>query len=185
MGRLFFSSGQAARELGASQSLILALCESGAVETETTPGGQWRIPAAEVQRLKRDGLPPLPRPLPNENDVAMRDARGRQGLPKLLAAPSSAVVESFEGVARKEALKKERELDWELLEVEDRFKQREKADQQARAELEEAERSRQLQADAQQRRHERDNAWLAYALISIPFDARGSVEVDNKVASVG
>ena len=31
---------------------------AGVIAAETTVGGHWRVPASEVERLKRDGLPP-------------------------------------------------------------------------------------------------------------------------------
>ena len=62
---LFYTTGQAARELGVSPAAIRALCGAGAVEAETTPGGQHRIPKSVLDRLKRDGLPEGP--LPAEN----------------------------------------------------------------------------------------------------------------------
>ena len=36
---------------------IRVLCENRVVAAETTPGGHWRVPSSEVERLKRDGLP--------------------------------------------------------------------------------------------------------------------------------
>ena len=62
--RAFFSTGQAAQELGTSIPKVRALCETGMIEAEVTPGNQWRVPVLEVERLKRDGLPPIPRPMP-------------------------------------------------------------------------------------------------------------------------
>jgi excisionase family DNA binding protein len=54
---LFYSSGQAARELGTTQTRIRALCESRAIEATSTPGGQWRVAREEVERLQAEGLP--------------------------------------------------------------------------------------------------------------------------------
>src|SRR5712692_4574805 len=98
---LFFSTGQAARELNTTQARIRALCESGAIEATSTPGGQWRIDREEVQRLKRDGLPAVPRPMP-EPDHALAGAAGRlrRSSATLLAEPSEAVIQSGEQVVR-------------------------------------------------------------------------------------
>src|SRR5579862_568114 len=96
--RGYFTTGQAAQQLSTSQAQIRALCESGAVEAKTTPGGQYRIPAGELERLKRDGLPPIPRPLPDESKTAARNGRFRHGN-LLLAAPSDEVVSAVEEVA--------------------------------------------------------------------------------------
>src|SRR4051812_115444 len=65
--RAFFSTGQAAQELGTSIPKVRALCETGMIEAEVTPGNQWRVPVSEVERLKRDGLPPIPRLMPVES----------------------------------------------------------------------------------------------------------------------
>jgi hypothetical protein len=139
-----------------------------------TAGGQWRIPAAELQRLKRDGLPPLPRPLPDQ----LADPKAGRSKPNLLGAPSAAVIESFEGVARKKALKEERELDLDLLEIEDRIKEHEAVAAQDQAEWQETERRKQILADAQRRKEKRDTQWMEYALNSVPNGARGEVELD-------
>ena len=37
---LFYSTGQAARELGISPATVRALCAAGAIECQSTPGGQ-------------------------------------------------------------------------------------------------------------------------------------------------
>lgn len=66
MERLFYSTGQVAQQLGVTLPTVRALCENGVIEAERTPGGQWRVRASEIERLKRDGLPPVPRPLPIE-----------------------------------------------------------------------------------------------------------------------
>ena len=115
---LYFTTGQAAHQLSASQAQIRALCESGAVEAETTPGGQYRIPAHELARLQRDGLPPIPRPLPDESRPAVRNGRTRHGNPELLAEPSSEVVSAVEEVAITERLLEKRKLEHALEEEE-------------------------------------------------------------------
>src|ERR1017187_4196417 len=59
MEPLFYSTGQVARQLGTTLATIRILCENRVIAAETTPGGHWRVPASEVERLKRDGLPPI------------------------------------------------------------------------------------------------------------------------------
>ena len=95
--QLFYSTGQAATELKVTQAQIRALCESGAIETQVTPGGQWRLPKAEVDRLKADGIPPVPRPLPGA-DRRLSSASGNNGHPALYAAPSDQVIDAAEEV---------------------------------------------------------------------------------------
>jgi excisionase family DNA binding protein len=173
---LYFTTGQAAQQLGASQAQIRALCESGAVEAETTLGGQYRIPAGELSKLLRDGLPPIPRPLPDETRPAARNGQTRHGNPKLLAEPSSEVVSAVEEVTITERQLEKRKLERALEEENDWFRAR--ADQEAQREAEqlEADRRRQNAADAERRREERDNGWLRYAMDIVPHDARGQVE---------
>jgi len=62
--KLYLSTGKAARALEVSADSVRRMCETGAIQAELTQGGQWRVPAEEIERLKRDGMPPLPRPLP-------------------------------------------------------------------------------------------------------------------------
>ncbi|MGD0777544.1 MAG: helix-turn-helix domain-containing protein [Candidatus Solibacter sp.] len=171
---LYFTTGQAAQQLGASQAQIRALCESGAIERETTSGGQYRIPASELARLQRDGLPAIPRPLPDESRPAARNGRTRH--PELLAEPSSEVVNAVEEVTITERLLEKRKLEHALEEEEDWFRAR--ADQQAQREAErrEADRVRQNAADAQRRRRMRDNRWLRHAMSIVPWEARGQIE---------
>src|ERR1700677_3992350 len=67
MERLFYSTGQVARQFGTTLAAVRTLCENRVIAAETSPGGHWRVSASEVERLKRDGLPPIPRPLPNRS----------------------------------------------------------------------------------------------------------------------
>ena len=55
----FFSTGQVARQLGTTAAAVRAWCENGVIAVKTTPGGHRRVPVSEVQRLRRDGLPPV------------------------------------------------------------------------------------------------------------------------------
>jgi len=66
MDSLYFSTGKAARALGVTADAIRNLCSAGSVRAEVTEGGQWRVPAEEIARLRRDGPPPIPRPLPGQ-----------------------------------------------------------------------------------------------------------------------
>src|SRR4051812_848799 len=67
---LYLSSGKAALALGVSPDSVRRLCASGAIQAELTQGGQWRVPAEEVERLKAEGMPPVPRPLPGQSKRA-------------------------------------------------------------------------------------------------------------------
>ena len=65
--------------------------------SEVTPGGQWRIPASEIERLKRDGLPPIPRPLPGGGRRPVVGG-SRGGRATLYAEPSDRVIGAAETV---------------------------------------------------------------------------------------
>jgi hypothetical protein len=63
-----------------------------------TDGGQFRIPREVVEKLKRDGVPAMPRPLPNQGEMTVIPSPARRAHPALLAAPSDEVIESLEEV---------------------------------------------------------------------------------------
>ena len=75
---LYYSTGQAARELGVSQDQIRQLCHGRVINAESTAGGQYRIAQAEVERLKRQGVPPAPRPMPVDPESEPQEGRGRR-----------------------------------------------------------------------------------------------------------
>jgi hypothetical protein len=139
---LYFTTGQAAHQLGASQAQIRALCEGGSIASELTVGGQFRISAGEVERLRRTGLPSVPRPLPQEGIPAARNGRTRHGHPELLADPSQDVVTAAEDVVVTENLLRKRKIEFELAEVDDQFQARDIAKAERRLECERAERAR-------------------------------------------
>src|ERR1035437_9036639 len=125
MEPLFYSTGQVARQLGTTLAAIRILCENRVLAAETTPGGHWRVPASEVERLQRDGLPPIPRPLPTESaPPAGNGTADRHGHPELLAAPTAEVVSAADLVAITRSLLEKRKIDRELEENEDWFRDR-------------------------------------------------------------
>jgi len=148
------------------------------VEAENTPGGQWRIAATELERLKSGGVPTLPRPLPTETG-RQGNGRARYGHPELLAEASDETVAAGDEVAR---------LDKEIKALDLKLQWEQKSDslmdhQRMRAELEAqrraAEKRRRDEADAQQRRVDRENRWLQYAMNGIiAAGARGEVEAE-------
>jgi excisionase family DNA binding protein len=120
MQPLFYSTGQVARQLGTTLATIRILCENRVLAAETTPGGHWRVPASEVERLKRDSLPPIPRPLPTESAPPARNGTAsRHGHPELLAEPSDEVVSAADQVTITRSLLEKRKIDRELEETED------------------------------------------------------------------
>ena len=74
MEPLFYSTGHAARELGITQARVRELCRNGAIQAEMTDGGQFRIPREILDKLKRDGVPALPKPESDAGDAARQPA---------------------------------------------------------------------------------------------------------------
>ena len=173
---LFYSTGQVARQLGTTLATIRVLCENRVIAAETTPGGHWRVPASEVERLKRDGLPPIPRPLPTESAPPARNGTdGHHGFnPELLAEPSEEVVSASDQVAITRSMLEKRKIDREIEETEDWCRER----QRRQADAEEAERRSTEAQQAEQRRLLWMQEWTQYALDSLPYDARQEVEME-------
>ena len=175
MEPLFYSTGQVARQLGTTLAAVRVLCENRAIAAETTPGGHWRVPASEVERLKRDGLPPIPRPLPTESAAPARNGTlGRHDHPEFQAEPSDEVVSAADQVAITRSLLEKRKIDCELEETEDWFRER----QRRQAAAEAAERQRTEAKRIEQRRLVWVQRWTRYALNSIPYGAQREVEME-------
>ena len=159
---LYFSTGDAARELGVTQDRIVALCKADAIEAELTPGGHWRIREAVLNKLKERGLPPLARPFPGGDGPPYRRRRaGDDRDPHRLAGQAPTVVEAFSSVRRKEAELASRRLDLELLDAEAELAHR-------RRKREREEREEEVRAAGQRQREEWSEAWLKRTLEKIP-----------------
>jgi excisionase family DNA binding protein len=167
---LFFSTGQAARELGVSPATIRALCAAGAIEAQSTPGGQYRISRAVVEKLKQTGLPNVPRPLP----VGYGPGQKKNGNARLLAPPSEDLIDSTEDLVATENLLKKRKLERELEETEDWFRQRQEELDERLAEQEREERIRRAEEQAEEERAKwlRDGESCALrSLAALAYDA--------------
>jgi hypothetical protein len=201
MDSLYFSTGKAARALGVNADAIRNLCSAGAVRAEVTEGGQWRVPAEEIERLKRDGLPPVPKPLPGQSKrtsqvpgpltrpaqrrTSSRDDDGEddEDFPYgdhdigLLAEPSDETVQAADAVVRLRSeveglrLKKERELALDF------FRDRTQAEAERQQADAEEEAGRIAEQEERERRRYLLDRWLEYALARIPWEAQGHVEV--------
>ena len=179
MDDVYFSSGQAARELGVTQAKVRALCESEAIDSIRTTGRQFRIPQNVVERLKRDGLPAVPRPLPEPDRTRTGSrARSNRGEVALLAPPSEAVIDSAERVARLEDDVKCIHLEKELEEGRDFFREREEREAQRQAEREEAEWQRESQAAAERQRQNWQAKWIEFALKAVAYDVPEPFRLD-------
>jgi excisionase family DNA binding protein len=169
----YYRTGQAAKQLGVSSYHVRRLCEAGEIAAEISAGQQWKIPVAEIARLKRDGVPPVPVTVDEESaDV---ESNGEPVAPEgLYANPSDQLIEAAEDVKIAENRLQKRRLERESEEVEDWFRERKhrEAEQSAAA---------RRQAEATQAEHRRQ-AWvnqrLQYALDSLPHDAPREVELD-------
>ncbi len=179
MADAYFSTGQTARELGITQAKVRSLCESEAIDSVCTPGGQYRISRDEIERLKRDGLPAVPRPLPEAVPAqAISRARSNRGAVALLAQPSQAVIGSAEEVVRLEnevkaiGLRREKEegLDW--------FREREDREAERETEREEAEWLQESEAAVERQRLHWEAKWVEYGLTSVPRDAPQPFKLD-------
>src|ERR1035437_2079070 len=178
MRPLFYSTGQVARQLGTTLAAVRILCENRVIAAETTPGGRLRVPASEVERLKRDGLPPIPRPLPIGSAPSARNGTaGRHGYPEFPVETSEEVVSAADQVAITRSALEKRKIDRDIEENEDWFRDRERRE----AATEAVERQRIEAMQAEQRRVRWAQQWTQYALNSVPYDARREVEMDVHV----
>ncbi len=182
----YYRTGQAAKQLEVSSYQIRRLCECGLIDAELTSGKQWRIPASEVIRLKREGVPPIPQllqepmesvpiPIPYQpNGHAVRPEDPEDDDPEdLYGPPSEDVVRSAEDVTITENLLKKRKLERDFEEVEDFFRERE---QKRQAELAAA-RKQAVEVQSQKRRREWRDEWITYGLNSAPWGTPKEAEI--------
>jgi len=81
MPESYYRTGQAAKQPGVSSYHIRRLCEAGEIAAEITNGQQWKIPAGEIARLKKEVVPPVPQDLePDEESEPAMDEEPPKGL---------------------------------------------------------------------------------------------------------
>jgi excisionase family DNA binding protein len=197
---LFFTTGQVADELKVSSQTIRNLCVSGQIKAERSPGGHFRIPPSELERVKAlESLPVAAR-------ATVSGSASRQTKPnpnQLLAEPSAEVIESAEQayVSDRELVADTNKLERmkirkQAVELQDFFDARE----QAELDKQIAE-DRQWQEQQERRRQERraelaaeerqrfTNRWIARALTTHkPTDAPehyALVVRDNLISTLG
>jgi excisionase family DNA binding protein len=172
----YYRTGQVAKLLKVSSYHVRRLCETGLIEAEFS-GQQWKVPAREVERLRKQGVPPLPQlsedegeevpQPPTDHDVADSSNGFYDG-------PSRAVIQSVEQVAITENRLKRRRLEKDLEETEDFFRER-----QRRVNAEQAvEKERIARLQSEQRRQQWADRWLQYALKAVPSDAPQQITLD-------
>lgn len=157
MNQASYSTSSAASELQVSQHIMRRLIEAGLVDADRTEGGRWRIPRSEIHRLKEEGIPQLPAPVPNPDPLP---ARSNPVVVSQPPQPASPAVK--EAVDRLEIRRTELELE----NVEDAFRER----QRRQAETEAEQRRRQLEASEAAARKEWEERTLLHALRRIPAD---------------
>lgn len=201
MNETAYRTGQVARMLSASPYHIRRLCEAGMVEAELTDGRRWRIPSREVERLKRDGLPPIPQVERTADRVKARvddhapdelaEAVSQDSISNRSTGPNQAeavfhgspeVREAVDSVAIAEAQLKRRRIELEQTNVEDEFEARDRRRMTAQQE----ERRRQQEAETEKARRAAVDSWLAYAFRQIPPDypAEARLSVSRAVEAV-
>ncbi|PYT23269.1 MAG: hypothetical protein DMG57_32535 [Acidobacteria bacterium] len=176
MPEVCYRTGQAAKLLGRSSYEIRRLAESGLIGAEYS-GKQWRIPAAEVERLRKDGVPEIPSSGMIGGNGAARPASNKSVANGLLAPPSEDLIDSTEDLIATENLLKKRRLERELEETEDWFRDREASDAERIAEQEDAAQARIDARQAEREKMKREAKWMRYALNSVPYEARGEMDL--------
>ena len=179
MNIVYFRSGTTAKQLGISSYQLRRLCEAGLIDAEITSGGQWRIPATEVDRLKREGIPPMPQTLPEdeENGSAHRAHHRQAAEPQDLHPQTSPeVTATSEAVTITENLLRKRKVEREAEETEDWFRERAQRQQAVLAE----ERQRAAEAAARRDRQHWENKWIIRGLESLPREAPPEIKLEVK-----
>jgi excisionase family DNA binding protein len=93
---VFFTSSQAARELGISQQTVRNYVASGVIKATRSPGGHIRIEPGELDRMKAlKSLPTVPRATTGA-PTSSNAGRPKNANHILLAAPSGPAIQSAE-----------------------------------------------------------------------------------------
>ena len=96
MGKqILYRVGQAGKDLGVSSYRIRRLCETGLIDADFS-GKQWQIPAAEIERLKRDGVPSAPKIVDDSEDAEPSRTPNAKAATALLADPSPEMIAAAE-----------------------------------------------------------------------------------------
>lgn len=146
----YYRSGQAGEVLGISVHLVRRLIECGLLEAEQTPGGQYRIPLKEIERLKEEGIPPIPSSPELDDDESESMTEEDEGQERrLLGPPSNRVVTSAEDVVVDENQLKKLKIKREMEQERDWFRERrrQKAEQNTEEKRAAAEHAARAEAD--------------------------------------
>ncbi len=173
MKHLAYRTTVAAKELCVSSHHVRRLIETGQLEAEATRGGHYRIPVEEVERLKRDGVPPFPQTAPGDEE----QDEAPQVEPKVLAytpiPESPEVQEERDALAIVETRVKRRRVELEGERIEDEFREREARRHQ---EMRETIRLQARQAE-EERRREWEERTVDYALRRTPSECPADMRI--------
>lgn len=183
MSQIYYRIGQAAARLGISKYHLRRLAEEGVIRHKTTRTGQLLFPVSEIERLEKEGIPPVPANAEPEDtdtteefgDEPMAD-RALSPKDELLAAPSRQVISSAEKVlASRHKLEKMRiEEDMERIKDARRERRAQKAALQVaegaeRQRVIEAQRDLQARAEAARKRRKWVDSWVQSAINQLPY----------------
>jgi excisionase family DNA binding protein len=169
MRKAYYRTGQVAEALGISEHLVRRLIECGLLEAERTPGGQNRVPLSEVERLKQEGIPPIPAsPEWDDSDLDSEPEEEEDQKRRLLGPPSNRVVSSAEDVVVDENQLKKLKIRREMEETRDWFRQRKKLNAHQRVEEQRAAAEQATRVEADRQRKAWQDTLVAKALLELP-----------------
>ncbi|HEY3440342.1 MAG TPA: helix-turn-helix domain-containing protein [Paludibaculum sp.] len=177
MSTATYRTSVAAKILDSSPHTLRRLAKAGRIDAEVTGGGQFRFPVAEVERLQREGLPPMPQESPDEDERIeqrpIRDQAEPDPEPDPEPEPDSPDVRTAREELSIAKTKVElRRVQLELEQTEDSFRER---DRQAVAQ-QQAARRRQAEADEAAARKRWSDDKLEQAMRDLPFDCPPDIE---------
>lgn len=173
MKQLAYRTTVAAKELGVSSHHIRRLIETGQLDAEATRGGHYRIPVEEVERLKRDGVPPFPQTAPGDEEPDDAPATEPKVLTYTPIPEAPEVQEERDALAIVETRVKRRRVELEGERIEDEFREREARRQQ---EIRETLRLQARQAE-EERRREWEERTVDYALRRTPSECPADMRI--------
>jgi hypothetical protein len=168
-----YRSGKAGTLLGISTHWVRRLCEGRLIQAELSDGGHWRIPVSEIERLKRDGIPPIPSCIERDRDEReQKDERQNHSSEHgLLAPPSRGVVNFPEDVVIAENRLKKLKIEREAEETQDWFRDHTTSATETKTREQQTGLEKRARAEAERAQIAWQDTWLEFALRSIPRDA--------------
>lgn len=175
-----YKTAEAAAQLSISQYHMRRLITVGLVDADQTEGGHWRIPHREVERLKKEGVPPIPARVEKTTARSHENPATSPASASAAAAPTPAspeVREAADQVTITRSHLERRKTELELEEIEDRFEERER--KRREQEAEQFRREDELQRQVARRSWEETT--LESALRALPFDCDAETRLDVEV----